>query len=144
MGSSKLIMLSGVYLIFGFYTVAFNNVDGSMFSSSLKTATLAQSEQMSQTGLSLAAGYMANQAGRNTFAAKTFISGNDTIRYSATRPAGLPPSQTQVTSVASHTTIVRGKVKNKITVTQKAVYQFHKGRWKQMRMFTTRAYQDSF
>src|SRR5512140_134998 len=105
MGSSKIIMLSGVYLIFGFYTVAFNHADESMFKSSMKAATLVQSEQLAQTGLSLASGFMANDVNHYTFSTRTFVSGNDTVRYSATRPASFPASQTQVTSVASHSTV---------------------------------------
>ena len=144
MGSSKIIMLSGVYLIFGFYTVAFNHADESMFKASVKTATLAQEGQLAQTGLSLASGYMANDASRNNFATRTYVSGSDTVRYSATHPAGFPASQTQVVSVASHATVVGGVVKVTRAVTQTAVYQFHNGRWKQARVFTTRNYQDSF
>jgi hypothetical protein len=144
MGSSKIIMLSGVYLIFGFYIVAFNNADESMFKSSMKTATLAQEEQLAQTGLSLASGFMSNDVSRSNFATKTFVSGTDTVRYSASHPAGFPASQTQVTSVASHSTTVGGVVKVSRAVTQTAVYQFHNGRWKQMRVFTIRNYQDAF
>jgi hypothetical protein len=144
MGSSRIIMLSGVYLIFGFYMVAFNNADESMFKTSLKTATMAQEEQFAQTGLSLASGYMSNDASRATFATRTFVSGTDTVRYSATRPASFPASQTQVTSVASHTTVVGGVVKVTRAVTQTAVYQYHNNRWKQVRVFTTKSYQDSF
>jgi len=144
MGSSKIIMLSGTYLIFGFYIVAFNNADESMFKSSTKSATLVQEEQFAQTGLSLATTYMADNSSRYTFATRTFVSGNDTIRYSATRPASFPASQTQVTSIASHSTVVNGEVMVTRSVTQTAVYQYHNGRWKQMRVFTTRNYQDSF
>lgn len=144
MGSSKIIMLSGIYLIFGFYIVAFNNADNSMFKSSLKTATLAQEEQFALTGLSLAKTYMGSNASRYTFPTRTFVSGSDTVRYSAAQPVGYPASQTQVTSVASHATVVGGTVKVMREVTQTAVYQFHNGRWKQMRVFTERGYQDSF
>ena len=144
MGSSRIIMLSGVYLIFGFYTIAFNNADESMFKSSMKSATLSGSEQLAQTGLSLASGYMANDFSKINFATRTFVTGTDTVKYSATHPVSLPASQTQVTSTASHTTVVGGVVKDSRTVTQTAVYQFHNGRWKQMRVFTTKSYQDSF
>ena len=144
MGSSKIIMLSGVYLIFGFYTIAFNNADESMFKSSTKTATIAQEEQLAQTGLSLASGYMGTNSLRSSYITRTFVSGIDTVKYSATQPAGFPASQTQVTSTASHTTVVGGVSTVTRTVTETAVYQYHNGRWKQMRVFTTRSYDDSF
>ena len=144
MGSSKIIMLSGVYLMFGFYTVAFNNADESMYKSSIKTTSISQEEQFAQTGLSLAGGYMGSNSARSSYATRTFVSGIDTVKYSATQPAGFPASQTQVTSTASHTTVVGGVSKVTRTVTETAVYQYHNGRWKQMRVFTTRNYQDSF
>ena len=144
MGSSKIIMLSGVYLIFGFYTIAFNNADESMFKSSVKCSALSQEELLAQTGLSLAGGYMGNTSGRSSYATRTFVSGIDTVKYSATVPAGFPASQTQVTSTASHTTVVGGVAKVTRTVTETAVFQYHNGRWKQMRVFTTRSYNDSF
>ena len=144
MGSSKIIMLSGVYLIFGFYIVAFNNVDESMFKTSVKASALSVDEQLANTGLSLASSYMSNNAALYTFAERTFVSGIDTVRYAADRPVGFPASQTQVTSVASHATVVGGEVKVSRSVTQTAVYQYHNGRWKQMKVFTEREYQDSF
>jgi len=144
MGSSKIIMLSGMYLIFGFYIVAFNNADESMFKSSTKTATGAQIEQLAQTGLSLASGYMAGDASKANFATRTYVTGNDTVSYSAAQPAGFPASQTQVTSVASHTTVVDGQVRVTRAVTETAVYQYNHGRWKQVRVFTSRNYQDTF
>ncbi|MFA5835069.1 MAG: hypothetical protein WDA22_16445 [Bacteroidota bacterium] len=144
MGSSKIIMLSGVYLIFGFYIVAYNNADELMYKSSMKTATLVQSEQLANTGLSLARTYMADYSSRYTFEPRTFVSGNDTVSYSAERPVGFPLSQTQVTSVASHTTVVDNEVKVTRMVSQTSVFQFHNGRWKMLRTFTEREYQDSF
>ena len=144
MGSSRIIMLSGVYLIFGFYTIAFNNADESMYKTSVKSATLAVSEQLAQSGLSLASGYMANDFSKISFATRTFVTAGDTVKYTATHPASLPASQTQVTSTASHATVVGGVVKESRTVTQTAVYQFHNGRWKQMRVYNSKNYQDSF
>ena len=144
MGSSKIIMLSGVYLIFGFYIVAFNNADEMMYKSSIKTATLTQSEQLANSGLSLAKSYMADNSSLYTFPPRTYVSGNDTVSYSAARPVSYPLSQTEVTSVASHTTVVDNEVKVTRTVTQTAVFQFHNGRWKMLRVFTEREYQDSF
>ena len=146
MGSSKIIMLSGIYLIFGFYIKAYNNVDEMMFKSSVNAASMSQTEQLAQTGVTLAKSFMGGSATR-TLATKTFVSGLDTVRYSAA-PGSLPASQTLVTSVASHyTTIdVDGVPTIKVVrkVTQTALMQYHNSRWKQVRIFTTRSYQDSF
>lgn len=148
MGSSKIIMLSGVYLIFGFYTIAFNRADEMMFKTSVKSAALGQTEQLSLTGLALAKGYMGGNSGRDSYPWRTFVSGIDTVKYSATQPAGFPSSQTQVTSIATHTTTVTTASGPVVTVrrqvTQTAVFQFNKGRWKQMRVYTESDYQDTF
>ncbi len=148
MGSSKTIILAGIYLIFGFYVQSFNSVDETMFKTSLKTATLAQSEQLAQTGLSLAKSYMGGNSLRSSFPTRTFVSGKDTVRYSAATSPSLPLSQTMVTSTASHyTTIVDdgvSEIKVRRIVTTTAVFQFHSGRWKQVRVFTSRDYQDRF
>ncbi len=146
MGSSKIIMLSGIYLIFGFYIQSFNTVDEMMFKSSVKAASMAQTEQLAQTGVTLAKSFMGGTSGR-TLSAKTFVSGLDTVVYSAA-PGTLPASQTLVTSVASHYTTVDidgvPTVKVVRKVTQTALMQYHNSRWKQLKIYTTRDYQDTF
>lgn len=148
MGTSRVILLSGIYLIFGFYIEAFSNLDETMFKSTVRTATMSQSEELAATGLSLAKGYMADQSSRYVFGTRTYVNGKDTVRYSASRPAGYPASQTLVTSTASHYTTVTlsgvSTVKVVRTVTQSAVFQYHNNRWKQVRVFTSRYYNDSF
>ena len=148
MGTSRVILLSGVYLIFGFYIEAFSNVDETMFKSTVRTATMSQSEELAATGLSLAKGYMADQSSRYVFATRTYVNGKDTVRYSASRPAGFPSSQTLVTSTASHYTTVNESgvniVKVARSVTQAAIFQYHNNRWKQVRVYTSRSYSDMF
>jgi hypothetical protein len=146
MGSSKIIMLSGIYLIFGFYIKAYHNVDEMVFKASVKAASMAQTEQLAQTGVTLAKSFLGGSATRS-LATQTFVSGLDTVRYSAV-PGSLPSSQTMVTSVASHyTTIdVDGVPTIKVVrkVTQTALMQYHNSRWKQLKIYTTRSYQDNF
>lgn len=137
-----------MYLIFGFYIEAFNHVDETMFKSTVRTAALSQSEELAATGLSLAKGYMADQSSRYVFATRTYVNGKDTVRYSASRPGGYPSSQTLVTSTASHYTTVMidgvPTIKVRRQVTQSAVFQYHNNRWKQVRVYTARAYEDNF
>ncbi|MFZ4621725.1 MAG: hypothetical protein ACOYNS_14285 [Bacteroidota bacterium] len=147
MGSSKIIMLSGIYLIFGFYIKSYNNVDEAVYKISLKSATMAQAEQLAETGITLAKSYLGGSAA-NTFGPKTFISGNDTVQYSASSLGVASPSQTMVTSTASHytTVMVAGSPTVKVVrrVVQTALMQYHNARWKQIRIYTTRNYQDTF
>ncbi len=146
MGSSKIIMLSGIYLIFGFYIKAYHNVDEMVFKASVKAASMAQTEQLAQTGVTLAKSFLGGSA-TSSLSTQTFVSGLDTVRYSA-NPGSLPASQTLVTSVASHyTTIdVDGIPTIKVVrkVTQTALMQYHNSRWKQLKIYTTRSYQDNF
>ncbi len=143
MGSSRMIMISGVYLIFGFYIASLNRMDNVLYSSSVKTASLVQSEQASRTGLAKALNYMGTNSALFSFATRTVVVNGDTVRYSASRPAGFPASQTLVTSTASFTGVADGSVLNRRTTTMKAVYQYHNGRWKVMRIFTENSYQDA-
>lgn len=137
-------MLSGVYLIFGFYLVSLNNADNLLFKSSLQTATLVQSEQSARTGLAKALNYMGTNSSLYTYSTRVTVVNGDTVRYSATRPVGYPSSQSLVTVVASYTKQIDGSVMTKRETTMKAVYQFHNGRWKMMRVYTENEYQDSF
>lgn len=146
MGSSKIIMLSGIYLIFGFYIAAFNNVDEMVFKASVKAASMAQTEQMAQSGVALAKSFMGASPSQ-TLSTKTFVSGLDTVRYSAA-PGLLPASQTLITSVATHYTTINENgtptIKVVRKVTQTALMQYHNSRWKQLKTYTTRSYQDTF
>lgn len=128
MGSSKIIMLSGVYLILGFYTLSFNRVDEANFSTANSTASQMQAEQLARTGLSFALTYMADNSSINSFATRTFSTSNGgTITYSADRPSSFPLTQSQIVAVGTF----NGK-----QVTMTAVFHYYGGRWKIARIHT--------
>jgi predicted RNA methylase len=130
MGTSKIIMLSGVYVILGVYLINFNSADNTMLDSALSTASTAQAEQLARTGLSLALVYMADNASTNSFSEKSLSTMGGTVAYSASRPAAFPASQSQVVSVGT----VNGK-----QITMTAVFHYYGGRWKIARIFTQSA-----
>lgn len=127
MGSSKIILLSGVYLILGFYTLSFQRVDENNFTSTITASSKMQAEQYAQIGLSLALTTMANNSSMYSFSPRTFSTAGGTVMYSASRPAGFPSTQTQVIAIGIH----NGK-----QVTMTAVYHFYGNRWKILRVFT--------
>jgi hypothetical protein len=125
MGTSKIIMLSGIYMILGMYTVSFNSADGASFDLAAKTATTVQAEQIARTGISLALAKMANTPSSAT---------SNTINVSVmggtvncTVPAFNSGSQYLITS----TGIFNGK-----NVVVKAVFVYTNNRWRVNRIYT--------
>ncbi len=127
MGTSKIVMLSGVYLILGMYTVGFTAADRNNSSISESVANSIQAEQIARTGISLAMTKMGGTYSSSTYAYTnqnaSVMSG--TVVYSASQ-TGLPSSQSQVTSTGTFS----GK-----TVTIKAVFSYDRNRWRIIRMY---------
>lgn len=127
MGSSKIIVLSALYLMLGFYSSSFNAADESNFSAALTTATETQAEQLAKTGISLAL----QKFGANltiTSLPKTDVTTmGGTVTYSANQPASFPSTQTQVFAIG----VVEGK-----TVETTAVFHQYGGRWKVLRVYS--------
>lgn len=128
MGSSKVILLSGVYLILGFYTLSFNSTNEANFSNALSVASSLQTEQLARTGLALSLQKLGNNPAVYSFAEETLQMNNGTITYQANRPVGFPATQTQVVSTALF---------NNQEVTMTAVYHFQNGRWKILKVYTS-------
>ncbi len=127
MGTSKIVMLSGVYLILGMYSLSFTAADRTNSAISESIANSVQAEQIARTGISLA---MTKMGGINSSSTReygnqqaSFLNGS--VVYSASQ-SGLPASQSQVTSTGS----IAGK-----TVTIKAVFSYERNRWRVIRMF---------
>lgn len=127
MGTSKIVMLSGVYLILGMYSLSFTAADRTNSTISESIANSVQAEQIARTGISLA---MTKMGGINSSSTReygnqqaSFLNGS--VVYSASQ-SGLPASQSQVTSTGS----IAGK-----TVTIKAVFSYERNRWRVIRMF---------
>jgi hypothetical protein len=125
MGSSKIIILSAVYLILGFYTVSYNAADEANFSAAFVVATESQAEQLAKTGVSLALQKFANNLSINTIAQTEVITMGGKITYSASRPASFPLNQTQVVAIGYY----EGR-----SIKSTAVFHQYGGRWKLLRV----------
>ncbi|HAP36451.1 MAG TPA: hypothetical protein DCQ28_11100 [Bacteroidetes bacterium] len=125
MGTSKIVMLSGIYLILGMYTVGFTSADRNNSSIAESVANSVQAEQIARTGISLAMTKMGGSSSINSYTDQNASVMNGSVVYSAS-PAGLPASQSQVTSTGTFS----GK-----TVTIKAVFSYERNRWRVIRMY---------
>ncbi len=125
MGTSKIVMLSGVYLILGMYTVSFTTADRNNSSIAESVANSIQAEQFARTGISLAMNKMGASAATSSYADQNVSVMNGSVVYSASQ-TGLPSSQSQVTSIGTFS----GK-----TVTIKAVFSYDRNRWRVIRMY---------
>jgi hypothetical protein len=130
MGSSKIIVLSGVYLMLGFYTLSFNAADESNFSTALVVASETQAEQLAKTGVSLALQKFANNLTIYSIAPTSVSTMGGTITYSASKPASFPWNQTQVVAFGTY----EGK-----RIKSTAVFHQYGGRWKLLRVVTENA-----
>ena len=127
MGTSKIVMLSGIYLILGMYTVSFTSADRNNSSIAESVANSIQAEQIARTGVSLAMTKMGGSSSINSFTDQNASVMNGSVVYSASQ-SGLPASQSQVTSTGTYF----GK-----TVTIKAVFSYERNRWRVIRMYST-------
>ncbi|MFA6468600.1 MAG: hypothetical protein WCW35_06870 [Bacteroidota bacterium] len=123
MGSSKVIMLSGVYLMLGMYNVSFYQADRLNSTAVEAVANAVQAEQLARTGISIAVTTMADDVSKNTLGQQTVSFTNGTITYQAWILSG---TQSKVTSTGTF----NGK-----TVTMKAVVSFERNRWRVLRSY---------
>ncbi|MDP1677162.1 MAG: hypothetical protein Q8L88_09870, partial [Bacteroidota bacterium] len=102
MGTSKIAMLSGVYLILGMYTVSFTTTDRENNSIAESVANSIQAEQIARTGISLAMTKMGGTYSSSTreYSNQNASVMNGSVVFSASQ-SGLPASQSQVTSTAT-------------------------------------------
>lgn len=127
MGTSKVILLSGIYLILGFYTVSFTAADETNFSSALTVATESQAEQLAKTGISLALQRFANNLAMTSIGTTNVSTMGGSVVYSASQPVSFPATQTQVVSTGTY---------NGVTVETTAVFHQYGGRWKVLRVYS--------
>lgn len=125
MGSSKIIMLSGVYLILGFYTVSFYQAERTSSTTVEAVANTVQAEQLARTGISLALVMMGDDLAVKSFSEQTASMSSGTISYQAT-------SLTTTTSEITSTAVFNGR-----TITMTAVFTYSDGRWRITRTYAT-------
>jgi hypothetical protein len=125
MGTSKIIMLSGIYLILGIYSVGFDVADETNFQLSANNANAVQAEQIARSGISLAMTNMGADSLMHTYNEITTEVMCGSVVYSASQ-IGLPSSQSQIVSTGNF----NGK-----TVVVKAVVIYDRNRWRLIQMY---------
>lgn len=125
MGSSKIIMLSGVYLILGYYLVGFYQVERTNSHTVEAVANSVQAEQLARTGVNLSMTRLGEHLGSKSFSTQNASMSGGSISYVATAMSG---NYSKVTSTATF---------NGRTITITAV-MFHNGdRWVINRTYVT-------
>jgi len=123
MGSSKVILLAGVYLILGLYNVSFYQADRLNSTTVEAVANAVQAEQLARTGIAIATTAMADNAANTSLSQQTVSFTSGTITYQAWVLSG---SQSKITSTGTF----NGK-----TITMKAVVSFERNRWRVVRSY---------
>lgn len=126
MGTSKLTMISGLYVILGFYVSAFNSADEATSTIASNAAMTAQTEQLAQTGVSMALLSMANNSSIENLNERSLSTMGGRVTFSANHPATLSSSERLITS--------RGVISS-TQVEATAVIHFDKGRWRIERIY---------
>jgi hypothetical protein len=124
MGSSRVIMLSGIYLMLGFYTVSFYRADRTNGTTVEAVANTVQAEQLARTGISMALSMMGNDLAAITLAPQNAALSSGNISFQA---APISASSSKITSTA---------VFNGRTITMTAVFTYDRGRWRITRAYT--------
>ncbi len=125
MGSSKIIMLSGVYLILGYYLIGFYQVERTNSHTVEAVANSVQAEQLARTGVNLSMVRLGEFLGTKSFSTRTASMSGGTINYVATAMSG---SYSKVTSTATF---------NGRTITITAVMYHNGDRWEIDRTYVT-------
>jgi hypothetical protein len=118
-------MLSGVYLILGFYNVSFYRAERTNGTTVEAVANTVQAEQLARTGVSMALVKMGADAALKFFPDQTASLSNGTITYKAET---ISSSTSKITSTA---------VFNGRTITMTAVFTYSSSRWRMTSLYAT-------
>lgn len=124
MGSSKVIMLSGIYLIVGFYTVGFHQADRTNSTAAEAVGNSVQAAQLARTGISMALEKMGSNSSIASFASESVTMTDGEVTY---RAVSISATQSHITSMA----LFNGR-----TITMTAVFSYDRGRWRMIKSYT--------
>ena len=119
----KIVMLSGLYIIFGMYILAFNRADESMFQTSMHLVNTVQAEQLVNTGIAIGLGDMGNNALEPNHSATVKNLGDGSVTYTITR--------TGTTATIFATSTYYG-----ITQSATCYVNYDRGRWRKIRTYS--------
>lgn len=126
MGNSKIVMISGIYLILGMYTLSFQTSETTHSESVIAVANSTKADGLAKTGISLALAKMGTNAALHTYSEEQRSVDGGILAFSATQPDGFSSTQTKVTSTA---------IVHDDTVKVVAIFTYDRGRWRITRSF---------
>lgn len=135
--TTKGIMLSGVYLMLGIFTLSFNSADGTNSRTAMREAQFAQAEQLARLGISVAAASKTfRETNLDTPYQHTITLNGNTLSYTIERISAITPQKARITSTVDvkETKNVNGilteVVVGKVTVIGNYIYPSGSGRWR--------------
>jgi hypothetical protein len=126
-GTSKIVLLTGVYLIIGLYSLGFNRADESVNRMVIGEANLNQAEQIALAGIRMGMNEIAPVIGSSTFATRTASLFQGQVSYTGDVPSTLGATESRITS----TSTLRGH-----NVTMVAIINLYHGHWKITRIYS--------
>ena len=129
MGTSKTSLITGIYIILGLYTFAFNNTEETTSKLAYTAGNQTQAEQLAKTGVCLALLSLKDYDPSVNFDSTYFTTQSQetmggSVDYNATVETGLASDERQINSIG---TIGSGDTEMQVTMT--AIVHYTSGRW---------------
>jgi hypothetical protein len=126
-GTSKIVLLTGVYLIIGLYSLGFNRADESVNRVMIAEANMNQAEQIALAGIRMGLNEIAPVIGSSTFSTRTANIFQGQVSYTGDVPSSLTSTQSRITSTGT----LRGH-----SITMVAIIHLYNGHWKVSRTYS--------
>jgi hypothetical protein len=125
MGTSKVIIGLGAYVMIGAFALLFTSTDQSLYNVAQSQNFHDQAQQISNAGVKFAIGDVGGNSGAG-FPSSTVNVNGGTTSYVGDRPAGLTSSQMRITSTGTY---------NGFQVTMVAILQYTGVKWTLQRIY---------
>ncbi|HTY11197.1 MAG TPA: hypothetical protein VMF88_08995 [Bacteroidota bacterium] len=125
MGTSKIIVGLGAYVMIGMYTLLFTNTDQAIFNVAQSQSFHDQARQISTSGIKFSVGDVGGNSAA-VFPSATVSFSGGSVTYAGDRPAGLSATQMRITSTGSY---------NGFQVTMVAILQYTGVKWTIQRIY---------
>ena len=125
MGTSKVIIGLGAYVVIGIYTLLFTSTDQAIYNVAQSQAFHDDARQISTAGVRFALGDVGGNSAAG-FPSSTVSFNSGSVTYVGDRPAGLTGTQMRVTSTGTY---------NGFQVTMVAILQYNGVKWTLQRIY---------
>ena len=125
MGTSKIVIGAGVYVIIGLYALGFSAADQAVYNAGRSEAFHDQARQIAYVGMKFAVGDMGSNSAASMPSGNVSLIGGS-VAYTGDRPVGLAASQVRVTSLGTY---------NGYQVTIISILQYNGVKWTVQRVY---------